>query len=204
ELFITNFDDNPGFLFSAILKHHGSLQTLAIHTPPDQTYKRKAPPVWTTEQLEQLHEHFAKLSHLEIDIGLAEGQWPSHTATILARFSRVRTLKLYVEVPITASGFSDEYKYDVWGSVCPPPLKEDRGNEVLTGLFRQVFKVDPYAFLTHLEVCFTRLDISDRMDSYIVENPIWVRRLERDDAPRPDEGGFRVDCIGSWRVAGRQ
>jgi hypothetical protein len=77
ELFITNFDDDAGFLFSAILKHHESLQTLAFHTLPDQTYRRNAPPLWTTEQLEQLHEHFTKLSHLEIDIGLVEGKWVS-------------------------------------------------------------------------------------------------------------------------------
>jgi hypothetical protein len=107
-------------------------------------------------------------------------------------------MKLYAEVPIAASDFSDEYEHDVWGEVRPPPLKKDRSNEVVTNLFQQVFKNDPYAFLTHLEVCFTRLDIFDRMDSCIVENPIHVRRLERDDAPKPDQGGLSLECKGKW------
>ena len=77
ELSIINYCGEPDFLFSAVLKHHESLQTLSFHTPPDQHYRRKLPPVWAVEQLLRLRDQCRNLSVLELDVVLEEGQWVS-------------------------------------------------------------------------------------------------------------------------------
>ncbi|KAH0566254.1 hypothetical protein GP486_000352 [Trichoglossum hirsutum] len=205
ELFITNQVRDPGILFPAIVKHHESLQTLAFHTPPDTSFRHSGPGVWTTEQLTQLREQFTKLSRLEIDLSLADSKLPSPTTTALALFSHLRAMKLYLEIPIEACDFSDEYRYDVWGAELPPPLIRDKCNDLAVSLFQQFFKNNLHSLLTHLEVCFIRLDIWDSIDSETVINPLHVRRSERDDAPRPGEGGFRVEFVSRWsRMACRE
>lgn len=77
ELFIINYYTEPDFLFSAILKHHESLETLSFNTPPDRHYRCKLPPVWAVEQLLRLRDQFRNLSVLDLDVALEEGQWVS-------------------------------------------------------------------------------------------------------------------------------
>ena len=77
ELFIINYYTEPDFLFSAILKHHESLETLSFHTPPDRHYRRELPPVWAVEQLLRPRDQFRNLSVLDLDVALEEGQWVS-------------------------------------------------------------------------------------------------------------------------------
>jgi len=57
---------------------------------------------------------------------------------------------------------------------------------------------DSYAQLTDLDVCFTRVEEYDRDQTSDIEFPLQVRRLERDDAPIPLDGDFRVECQGKW------
>ena len=45
---------------------------------------------------------------------------------------------------------------------------------------------------------FTRLEASDRAQALVVYNSIFVRRLERDDAPRSEDGSFAVECEHKW------
>jgi hypothetical protein len=56
---------------------------------------------------------------------------------------------------------------------------------------------DPEARIQELELCFVRLDVEDRMQSFAVQWPVRVTRLKTDGKVR---GGlrFNVDCAKSW------
>ena len=108
-------------------------------------------------------------------------------------------MKLWVEIPTKATVFSAVYKYNATVRVKRPVLLRDPVIKLATDLFEQVFKNDPYASLKELEISFVTLEIGDRMDSWIVEDPIKVKKLERDDAKSPAEGGFSVDYRGTWK-----
>ena len=57
---------------------------------------------------------------------------------------------------------------------------------------------DPYARLIDLEVCFTRIETYGGGQNTGIEFPIKIRKLERDDAPSPLNGGFRIESKGRW------
>jgi len=107
-------------------------------------------------------------------------------------------LKIFVELNSDASDFAAEYSQEIWGSVPTPPFNETLGREVATNLFKSFFANDPYTLLTDLEVCFTREEVYDRMQSADIKFPIRIRRLERGDALSPLEGGFTIECAGEW------
>lgn len=67
-------------------------------------------------------------------------------------------------------------------------------------LFQAMYRIHKDASLRVLELCFVTLDIGDRGESEIVQHSIRVRRMERDDAPEPKNGGFEVESDGGWRL----
>jgi hypothetical protein len=134
-----------------------------------------------------------------LDHGLNDVDLDPSTALALASFTKLEKLKIYVELPTEASVFSIRYNYNPVGRGDPvPPLKEKTAQEVAVGLFQQIFLTDPKALLRELEVCFCRLDIGDRMDSYIVHNSIWVRKVEIDYINRPNDTCYAVEFQGKW------
>lgn len=70
ELYITNYEKDIAWLWPAVRTHLSSLQTLVVHTPPDQRFRREAPPHFTAEQLDELCH--GAISHLELDLELQE------------------------------------------------------------------------------------------------------------------------------------
>jgi hypothetical protein len=118
--------------------------------------------------------------------------------SVFSRLTQVRKLKLWIELPLKASPFSVEYKYDgVFGSVRCPPLKEDEAKKAAIGLFKEMRK-DPKARIEELELCFVRLDIEDRMQSWPVEWPVCVTRLKNDDRKVKGEVSFKIDYGKGW------
>lgn len=79
-----------------------------------------------------------------------------------------------------------------------PPLNEDLAQEISRRLFKGFFENNAYARLRELEVCFKHQEVEDRCQRFDVEQSVKVRRLERDDAPSPLEGGFEVESDGKW------
>ena len=79
-----------------------------------------------------------------------------------------------------------------------PHLNEELAREVASSLFKSFFELDPYAQLTALEVCFLHQEKWDRGQTFDVQHPIWIRRLERDHAPSPVDGGFTIESQGKW------
>ena len=101
-----------------------------------------------------------------------------------------------------ASSFSEkEYVQNSMGTLPMPPWREDLGKSIACDLFRKFYEHDLYSHLKTLEFRFTRLEVSDRAQALVVYNSIFVRRLERDDAPRPEDGGFAVVCEHKWPTA---
>jgi hypothetical protein len=202
ELYVTNYDDKPDEMFAAIEKHYPTLQTLEFHTPPDQRYRRPQAPGWSATDITCRLEKCPQLEDLRIDIALVDVKhWPTDISAPLARFTKLRKLKLFIEVPIEASDFSEEYEYDMMGGVAPPPLKDELAREVAVDLWRRFFGNDKYAHLRELELCFTRLHIWDRMDSGVVDWRVRVTRAERDDKgyPGDGEGWFEFISDGKYR-----
>jgi hypothetical protein len=117
---------------------------------------------------------------------------------ILSRLTQVRKLKLWIELPFKASPFSVEYKYDgTYGSVRCPPLTDNEAKKAAIGLFKEMRK-DPEARIEELELCFVRLDIEDRMQSWAVQWPVCVTRLKTDDGKGRRGLGCKIDCGESW------
>ena len=120
---------------------------------------------------------------------------PVDYAETISRFSRLKRLKVVVDLNNDASDFAAAY----WRRELPiPELNEGLGREVTTSLFKSFFVKDPYARLIDLEVCFTRIETYDRGQNTEIEFPIKIRKLERDDAPSPLNGGFTIESKGRW------
>lgn len=226
---ITSDEENFDILWPSILKHRGSLQRFSIHTPPDQQYHRQRPPVLTCDQMEHLQEskisHLAldvlildiawvrksakssKVSatdcHLKfskLDHGLNNLDLDPSTALALANFTRLEKLKIFVELPTQDSVFSIKYNYNPIHQGDPvPPLKETPAKEVAVGLFQQILITDPKSSIRELEVCFCRLDIGDRMESSIVHNSIWIRKVEIDYINNSNAPGYEVEFQREWQ-----
>lgn len=224
ELRITDLATAARLIVADLLDSQESLRTLSFHSSMRRRYRQKHKPhAWKMTQLDELRHRAPDLEDLEIDfpleeieIPLEDGKWvshsrtiariftakpspkPSHFASTMARFNNLRRLKIFVELNEAASDFAGEYRQDAQGSVPTPPFNEKLGREVTTSLFRSFFENDAYARLTELEVSFTHVKVYDRGQHEDIEFPIKVRRLERDDAPSPLDGGFTVECQGKW------
>ena len=116
----------------------------------------------------------------------------------ISRFSRLKRLKVVVDLNNDASDFAAAYYQRVWGELPIPELNEGLGREVATSLFKSFFVNDPYARLIDLEVCFTCIDTYDRGQNTEMEFSIKIRKLGRDDAPSPLNGGFTIESKGRW------
>jgi hypothetical protein len=89
------------------------------------------------------------------------------------------------------------YKYDgTFGSVRCPPLNEHEAKKAAIGLFKEMRK-DPEARIQELELCFVRLDVQDRMQSFAVQWPVHLTKLKADGKVRGSVT-FNVDCAKSW------
>jgi hypothetical protein len=80
-----------------------------------------------------------------------------------------------------------------------PPLIEKKQVEVAVGLFEQIYINEPRASLRELEVCFCRLKIGDRMQSNVVHNSLWVRKVDIDYIKMPLARGYEVEFQREWK-----
>lgn len=78
ELNITDLESAAEELAPTIIATHKSLRKLSYYNSINRKYRRRKPPsAWTITQLQDLREQCPNLSHLEIDVVLAEGRWVS-------------------------------------------------------------------------------------------------------------------------------
>ena len=100
---------------------------------------------------------------------------------------------------MAASDFSEiDHQYSATSTLPLPPWKEDLARFIASDLFGKFYEHHPYSHLRILELRFARLEISDGAQAKAVYNSVFVRRLKRDDAPRPEDGGFTVECEHKW------
>jgi hypothetical protein len=86
---------------------------------------------------------------------------PHPSISALATFPSLRTLRLWIEVPIKESVFQAA----VTGSASPP-LREDKLVQTVGNIYILLKNADPSLELDWLDVAFTRLDSWDRQSSY--------------------------------------
>lgn len=135
-----------------------------------------------------------------MDHGLNNLDLDPSTALALANFTRLEKLKIFIELPTEDSVFSIKYNYNpIHQGDAVPPLKETPAKEVAVGLFQQILITDPKASIRELEVCFCRLDIGDRMDSYIMHNSIWIRKVEIDYINNPNAPDYEIEFQRDWQ-----
>jgi len=111
---------------------------------------------------------------------------------MLSGLPLLKHLKLWVQLGTQASVFSDVYRYNpINASVRCPPLHVDLATEAVNAFFREI---DSGLSTVKLEVVFIRLDIGDRMDSYPVQWPISISKLD---------GEIKVEVGEKWNFLGR-
>ena len=120
----------------------------------------------------------------------------------LVTLNRLKSLKIAVELRMEASEFSGECGPSVGMGTDLPPLDETLGRKVTIDTFGAFFINDPNARLNYLEVCFTRT--IGEIWNPSVSFPIGIQRVERDDAPSRDQGGFNLGSSGGWLLGGGQ
>lgn len=79
-----------------------------------------------------------------------------------------------------------------------PPLNNLKARDTAINLFKSFFIHNEYAYLTELEICFKHQRQEDRGQRFEVEIPVKIKRMVRDDAPSPLEGGFTVGTRTRW------
>lgn len=196
ELHINDLNEGPGAVIPTIVRHHQTLRRFSYHTP--LYWPRPPNPIlwwWNNEQLEELRQGCSVLSHLCVDISQ---EWPREPLKALSRFHHLDSLKVIVQLNNERSAFCAEYHQDMMGSVRMPPLNNLKARDVAIRLFKSFFLHDRYAYLTTLEVCFKHQRQEDRGQKFEVEIPVKVKRMVRDDAPSPLDGGFTVDIRSKW------
>ncbi|KAL8849421.1 MAG: hypothetical protein Q9221_005593 [Calogaya cf. arnoldii] len=134
-----------------------------------------------------------------MDFPLQGARWPFVLAELVSHLARLDSLKAFVELDNNATDFAEEYHVDPYhggDNVLPPLTTLARG--VTTDLFESFFRHNAYARLTSLEVCFLRHRYEDRGQRFDMTNSIKIKRMERDDAPSPLDGGYVVETDGKW------
>ena len=119
-------------------------------------------------------------------------------ATTLSTFRLLKTLKVVIELGVDASDFCVARGEGTGWDVATPRFNRKLGREVTLGFWRSFFLKDPFARLTNLTVCFTRLERYSRGDTSDLEFPIRIKRHERDDASSPLDDGFTIESPQKW------
>lgn len=79
---------------------------------------------------------------------------PSNHAAALARFNRLKSSTIILELNSDASDIAGEYTYHKWGVVRKPPLDKASSRRAATSLFMSFFMNEAYARMADLEVRF--------------------------------------------------
>ncbi|KAL8856100.1 MAG: hypothetical protein Q9178_007295 [Gyalolechia marmorata] len=202
ELNISDLDAAVNEISLPIWATYRSLQKLYYHSPINRKYRGHGFPrfgyTWSSISLETLGHANPELQELTIDFPYPEGHWPVEHAQIIAKFSRLNKLKIFIELTSEASDFAAEYHQDVMGTVPFPPLNLDAAIKAAINQFKSFFTHNAYSRLTSLELCFLRTCYADRFQSIETESIVRIGRLERHDAPIPLDGGFVVHGSGKW------
>ncbi|KAK0613546.1 hypothetical protein B0T14DRAFT_526465 [Immersiella caudata] len=182
ELSVLNYEPDGSALWPAIYHHASSLRSLGVHTPPLDHSE-----VWTADTVAAVGERFPNLTHLEIDLPLAEAEAlvsnsppesPSSEKSMTNELAKLQRLKsLLVNIPLTdnESAFAGKHTWNAMGSISfPKPSKE-----VCERLARTIMDKFPAdAALTKLEVRFARRWWDDRCQFYTVGYSVTVERGE--------------------------
>ncbi|KAI4185159.1 MAG: hypothetical protein LQ348_004415 [Seirophora lacunosa] len=200
DLHIDDYSASSQVIAPIILDSQRLLQTLSYQAAREiWNHERDGiSDAWTTAHIRELRERCPDLSQLVIDVPLHHGKWSLDYARTLARFHRLRTLKINVQLTGNTSAFVREYRQDAMGSVPMPSLNAPAAQNIAQRLFEDIFVNDAYSRLTDLEVRFKHRRVYDRAQSEPVRCSVRVRRCIRDDAPSPAKGGFTVECDGKW------
>ncbi|KAL8868427.1 MAG: hypothetical protein Q9174_005000 [Haloplaca sp. 1 TL-2023] len=164
--------------------------------------------------LKSLYDVNPSLSHLEIDLPLVTGPgggcpgaWNFRQAEVLARLSRLQKVKVFVDLKRFHSHLDTLFLEPRENSLSEG-LNADVARSVSIELFQSFFQNDLDCPLRFLEVCFQHLlllkpknwipKVGEDLRVLPVQNLIRIRRLDRDDAPHPLDGGFTVDSHEDW------
>ncbi|KAL9029614.1 MAG: hypothetical protein Q9180_007008 [Flavoplaca navasiana] len=199
ELSLTDFGSYEVDLFYSIRTMRKSLRKLYYHASINRRHDHFVMPYLVFPVLVAKISGLLELRQLTFDFPLLDGHWPTHLANNTAKLTHLDTLKIFVELRREVTDFAAAYHVDPYdGGSDFPPLNIGLAIEVTTGLFKSFFAHSAYACLTKLEVCFLRHQCEDRGQRFEYQNSIQVRRLERDDAPSPLNGGYVVVGDGKW------
>ncbi|KAJ9608484.1 hypothetical protein H2200_007472 [Cladophialophora chaetospira] len=214
SVYATDYQGEIGLLVPALVKHGENLRVLKMHSIPCFEFDRPEGPSWlSTAEITLIASHSTSLTHLEMDFQafdpgadrmIMPSTSPNPTLTTIAKLKSLRTLRLWIEVPISASVFQDAYRSS---DAERPPLKESKLVQAVGNLYTLLSGANPALELDWFEVAFTRLDSWDRMDAYPRFLPVRLTPSEQSDtATRQEDGdveasqtsGFTVK-IGEWR-----
>lgn len=208
SIYATDYQGDLALLVPAIARHGPTLRTLKLHTLPGFNYKRpNGPSYFTLDNIQTLATKLTQLTHLEIDFKPFDSDathmempflTPDATLTAIASMPSLRTLRLWIEVPTSASVFQDAYG----PSNDKPPLKEDKLVQAVGNIYALLKSANPHMQLELLEVAFTRLDFWDRQDAYPRFLPVRLNPSAAsghvEEQKACDVGGFTVD-VGEWK-----
>ncbi|KAL8911462.1 MAG: hypothetical protein Q9172_007673, partial [Xanthocarpia lactea] len=192
ELNITDFDTFVGDICMSIWLTYRSLRKLYYHASIDRKTSGDRFPflyTWNPRILEGIGLANPDLQELTIDFPYPEGHWPVEHAQIIAKFSRLNKLKIYIELGSEASDFAAVYHQDRRGRMPFPPLNLDAAVKAITYQFKIFFTHNASSRLRSMEVCFLRSRYGNRFQNVETESIVKIERLERDDAPSPLDGG---------------
>ncbi|KAL8754836.1 MAG: hypothetical protein Q9199_004057 [Rusavskia elegans] len=177
---ITDFSSAFADIFHLIGTRHRTLRKLYYHASINRTQRQHGNPDVVYRCMAREITKLPELRELTIDFLLLDGRWPIDHAKHIATFSRLNTLRIFVELNSEVSDFAKEYLVDPEEGGHMPLFDVKPAKKVTTDLFKSFFAHNPYSCLTSLE------------------SSIKIKRLERDDAPSPLDGGFVVDADGEW------
>ena len=120
----------------------------------------------------------------------------SQILTTLASMSSLKTVRLWIEVPLEESIFQVDY-YSVDTNLQPPPLKEAALVQAVANLYSLLTTANENLRLEWLEVAFTRLDFWDRQCAYPRYLPVTLTPSLEVPVTSAGESGFTIK-IGDW------
>lgn len=162
ELSVLNYEPDGAALWPAILHHAQSLNSLAIHTPPQESSE-----TWTPETVATAASGLPGLKHLEMDLSLdtsdsfiASTDPPSPnsvTGAAAMNLTQLESILLNIQLTDDASCFAGEHTWDEMGCIEFP----DPDKQVCERLVRKLLDVFPTK-LRKLQVRLVRRFWEDR------------------------------------------
>ncbi|KAF2005990.1 hypothetical protein P154DRAFT_570723 [Amniculicola lignicola CBS 123094] len=202
ELDIANAQEHFEDIFPAIELHKATLHTLILR-PSRSSYTMPIRP--SAASLRRILHAFPHVRHFGFDVpftastnGKSNSKPDPEYIQALSKFTLpLKTLDLYLHLPIGATAFTAEYSPNAYGSAPFPHPNKPGAKDALKEIADTISRAQKHP-LERMNVTLARTGFEDRGQPFFVETSAVLGRSDRDDAEELGTGKWKVEGKFRW------